>query len=47
MQFQVQAGAQGKKHQGCQIDREKDERGTMQFQVQAGAPGKKMAGAPN
>ena len=47
MQFQVQAGAPGRKLQGRQIDGEKDERGTMQFQVQAGAPGKKTSGAPN
>ena len=47
MQFQVQAGAPGKKTSGRQIDGEKDERGAMQFQVQAGAPGKKTSGAPN
>ena len=33
MQFQVQAGAPGKKTSGRQIDGEKDERGAMQFQV--------------
>ena len=47
MQFQVQAGAPGKKRQGRQIDGEKDERCVMQFQVQAGAPGRKTSGAPN
>ena len=47
MQFQVQAGAPGKKTSGRQIDVEKNERGGMQFQVQAGAPGKKTSGAPN
>ena len=40
-------GLQGRKRQGRQIDREKDERGAMQFQVQAEAPGKKTSGAPN
>ena len=47
MQFQVQAGAPGKKTSGRQIDQEKSERGAMQFQMQAGAPGKKTSGAPN
>ena len=47
MQFQVQAGAPGKKTSGRQIDGEKDERCVMQFQVQTGAPGKKTSGAPN
>ena len=47
MQYQVQAGAPGKKRQGRQIDGAKDERGAMQFQVQAGVPGKKMSVAPN
>ena len=48
MQFQVQAGAPGKKKRhGRQIDGEKDERGVMQFQVQAGAPVKKTPLAPN
>ena len=45
--FKFQQGLQGRKHQGRQIDGEKDERGAMQFQVQAGAPGKKTSGAPN
>ena len=47
MQFQVQAGAPGKKTSGAPNWWEKDERGAMQFQVQAGAPGKKTSGAPN
>ena len=47
MQFQVQAGLQGRKRQRRQIDLEKNERGAMQFQVQAGAPGKKSSEAPN
>ena len=47
MQFQVQAGAPGKKRQGRQIDGEKDERGAMQFERQAEAPGRKTSGAPN
>ena len=46
MQFQVQAGAPGKKRQGHQIDGEKDERCALQFQVQAGDPGMKTSGAP-
>ena len=45
--FKCKQGPQGRKRQGRQIDREKDERGTMQFQVQAGAPGKKTLGALN
>ena len=46
MQFQVQAGAPGKKRPGRQIDGENDERGAMQFQVQAKAPGKKKRQGP-
>ena len=45
--FKCKQGLQGRKCQGRQIDREKDERSAMQFQVQAGAPVKKMSGAPN
>ena len=45
--FKCKQGLQGRKHQGRQIDGEKEERGAMQFQVQAGAPGKKTSGAPN
>ena len=45
--FKCKQGLQGRKRQGRQIDREKDERGAMQFQVQALAPGKKTPGAPN
>ena len=51
--FKCKQGLQGRKHQGRQIDGEKeidgekDERGAMQFQVQAGAPGKKTSAAPN
>ena len=47
MQFQVQAGAPGKKTSGLQIDGGKDERVAIQFQVEAGAPGKKTSWAPN
>ena len=45
--FKCKQGLQGRKRQGRQIDREKDERCAMQFQVQAGVPGKKTSGAPN
>ena len=45
--FKCKQGLQGRKHQGRQIDGEKDERVTMQFPVQALAPGKKTSGAPN
>ena len=46
MQFQVQAGAPGKKTSWRQIDGKKDERGAIKFQVQAGVPGKKTSGTP-
>ena len=36
--FRCKQELQGRKRQGCQIYREKDERGAMQFQAQAGAP---------
>ena len=45
--FKFKHGLQGRKLQGYQTDREKDERGAMQFHVQAEAPGKKTSGAPN
>ena len=45
--FKCKQGLQGRKHQGRQIDGEKDERDAMQFQVQAGASGKNTSGAPN
>ena len=45
--FKCKQVLQGRRHQGRQIDGEKDERGAMQFQVQAGAPGEKTSGVPN
>ena len=51
MQFQVQAGAPGKKTSGAPNWRRKGREGRhaepMQFQMQAGAPEKKTSGAPN
>ena len=48
MQFQVQAGLQGRKRQGRQIDGEKDERGATQslcsFKCKQGLQGRKRQG---